>query len=163
MSPTDLRVPLSALPGFDPVGLRCSTASSGDGHWLCVADGWLTDANPRVSRNETTRVYDGPMSGVVLDLSDSATRDRVARWVAARVGLEVGCTAPGWGWVDNDPTNAMRDVLARGWVLGSAFFVWGGCGTSDLDPTDDTCLPDGSRVVDAVALARVAVYLGAQP
>ena len=157
----DLRVALSDLPGFDPVGLRVLDPNGELGSYVATyADEVHVMLDGRANATGGL-VLD---EDVDLDLSDAATRDRLARWLAARVGLEVGCTAPRWFW----------HVAMRCWVLGhgrlesSRSFSFDGRVTdhevpplSDLDGADDdTRLPDGSRLVDAVALARVAVHVG---
>lgn len=92
-----------------------------------------------------------------LDLSRAECRDRVARVVAAgRWPMQVQSTALRWG---------TRIPEERAWVLGGAW-VYTSCveepdevlvtALADLDPTDDTRLSDGSRLVDALALAAVA-------
>jgi len=42
------------------------------------------------------RVYEVDPGSLLLDLSIPAVRDRVARVLAERLGLECGATAPGW-------------------------------------------------------------------
>lgn len=87
------------------------------------------------------------------------TADRVARWVAGRVGFEFGCTAPDWF--------RERD---RQWLIGGDFdfdFTFGPAASrhlipslADINPTDDRRLTDGSRYTDRLALALVAQHLG---
>lgn len=158
MTPTDLRVPLAALPGIDPT-------------WLVLHHhtGWSGVVVRRSPRGSLV-CYAGGTSQLepadaLLDLADASTRDRVARWCAARAELEVGPTAPGWRGQDNPPGHP-------GWVLhsygsGSFFSSWTSTGAhvptlADLAPADSSALPDGSRSVDAIALGRVAVHLGSQ-
>jgi len=163
VSTTDLRIPLTALPGLDATGL---SAWAADERWLVAGDGghkgvdligWgLSDVAPM------------PRAIVALDLADASTRDRVARWAARRVGLEVGSTAPAWFHCGYSVWALAAHLVSRRFsptrlpesapqVVGVNHqlpSLW------SVDPTDDTRLPDGSRLVDAVALARVAVHLG---
>ena len=110
---SDLLVPLASLPGFDPVGLRVASTATDNakfpglrGLFVAHADCdevrvlWVADDGPE----------NWPAAQVLLDLADAATRDRLARYVAGRVGLEVGSTAPTWA-----PDRAW-DVY--GWTLG---------------------------------------------
>jgi hypothetical protein len=81
-------------------------------------------------------VEDMPDYGAVhLDLSRAEVRDRVARVVGPGVGAMVLATG-------------MLSGAHRHRVIASR--------APHLDPTDDTRLPDGSRLVDALALAAVA-------
>jgi hypothetical protein len=168
-----LRVSLAKLPGLNAAGLFCwDRGESGccvlevDNHWVRFAG----DDLPNVSTGS-----------VDLDLSDSATADRVARWCAGRVGLEVGCTAPGWRsysaradpplaiWLLGEPGDARvfanqprRDPPLTGWAYSRA--VENVVPTlADLDPTDARLLPDGARWIDRLALALVATHLGGLP
>jgi hypothetical protein len=93
-------------------------------------------------------------SAVVLDLTDATSRAHAAWWLAAALGLPspVGAhwVSYGLGWrltvhqLSDDPEPS-RDVPAL----------------DDLDPADDTRLPDGSRRVDAIALGRVCRHVAA--
>jgi hypothetical protein len=96
-------------------------------------------------------------SAVVLDLTDATSRAHAAWWLAAALGLPspVGAhwVSYGLGWrltvhqLSDDPEPS-RDVPAL----------------DDLDPADDTRLPDGSRRVDAIALGRVCRHVaGTKP
>lgn len=163
----ELRVPLPSLPGLDPVGLVVwhavdQTFESG----LCfenesrTAGRWLA-LNIRVRGGKGTSYFRAE-NGIV-DLADAATRDRVARWVADRVEFEVGSTAPGWGFVDTDWGFDMRGWL-MGWRRQGEPVWWPADGfLAGADPNDDRLLPDGSKFVDALALARVAVHVGSRP
>jgi len=141
-----LRIPLSALPGFDAVGLRM----------------WLPD-----TRASVICLEDYGDDRWTVTLADASTADRVARWVADRVGMEIGATAPSW----QSPPRESEDVVVwtllgstadphhrRFWLQG--FGVARVPALAGLDYTDDRRLPDGSRYVDRLALARVAVHVG---
>lgn len=162
LTPDDLaalRVPLASLPGFDVVGLDLTRPVLLVGAptpwarllWPCVRqpDGGLG-------------LWDGDVVQPIdpanwsVDLSDAATRDRCARYLAQRVGVGVGSTAPNWGPDTFRPR--------RWWLVGpDDGYIWHGDGgdedfvraLADLDPTDDRRLSDGSRWVDAAALAAV--------
>lgn len=114
-----------------------------------------------------------PMSTLSLDLSRAECRDRVARVVAEKVGLlRMGakpvCTAPDF---------TTRFDLPH-WTMAGPQFGNGGGGSSltwipsegfcdelaYLNPNNDTRLSDGSRLMDALALAAVArQVLGGTP
>lgn len=141
-----LRISLSALPGFDPIGL-----------WLYRTFAAMADIR---------RVCDGHTSqGDAVSAADSSTADRLARWLAARVGLEVGCTAPRW-FLGEGAWAVLTDDhgFARRW-RGNDINALGGLVPAmvDLSPRDPRRLPDGSRYVDRLALALVAVHVGGQP
>jgi hypothetical protein len=164
-----LRVPLAALPGLDPVGL--DLVALGQGEWavhVLDADGPWPQHDLLVydGRWRTTESWwlhgDGPeLTTWAVDLADAATRDRVARQLAGRVGLEVGCTAPSFdrtpvGWALVGPHDciiyAEPDADLDEFVEVPAL--------ADLDPADDRRLPDGSIYRDALAQAIVAVHVG---
>lgn len=164
-----LRVPLASLAGFDPVGLVVdgavivSRAEEQDNDEAGWAAEFATLPPPSLLAIATVEgVRFRVAAEVSVTLADASTADRVARWVAGRVGLEVGCTAPGWR------EGRQGGLGLPGWLLdtgdGSKFFTY------DSLPVvrafwmdDDRLLPDGSRYVDRLALALVAVHVGGQP
>jgi hypothetical protein len=102
-----------------------------------------------------------------LDLSRAECRDRVARAIAAIYRpARAACTAPDWYWCD-DGVDASR--LDPEWMLSQGvdllrWYVPGPARSSHevsvpalgaLDPGDGARLSDGSRLVDALALAAV--------
>jgi hypothetical protein len=153
-----LRIELSALPGFDPVGLDVERSCCG--HVI---------GDPYAGPPECCGDPDEWVSFI-----DASTRDRVARWLAGRVGLTVGSTAPGWWHQEAVWVLAVR--RAGGVKGGSSARTFSGSPRwaasadggkrrhvptlGDLDPSDPRLLPDGSRYVNALALARVAVTVG---
>lgn len=182
-----LWVPLASLPGFDPVGLRVlvraetavltDIASGGVG----PAEGpvwrgcwvWWADSS---GHEDSVDLVD--WSEVILDLADASTRDRVARWLAGRVGFAVGCTAPDWiptlkfglgsggiGYRDDGgywtlccSSRTEHFRAPKGSTGLKAFDEVPGL--VSVDPHDAHRLPDDSRYADALALARVAVHTG---
>ena len=114
------------------------TTPDGDGYWLIAA-----------------------IASAALDLSRAECRDRVARVVAGlalapRAGLVDSCTAHTWEWapaMDQRRWTLSGNGGGRGW---EHFGLKSVPALADLDPNDDTRLPDGSRLVDALALAAVA-------
>lgn len=140
-----LRVPLSVLPRLPCRGLLLYPIP---GYWmedrprLAQTDVLLNDTG-----HQTVRV-DGEMRRTevwAVDLSDAATRDRCARYLAQRVEVDVGSTAPNWG----------PDAFHRGlWWLVGPDDGWHR-EVADLEAYDDRRLPDGSWWVDAAALAAV--------
>lgn len=106
-----------------------------------------------------------------LDLSRAECRDRVCRVLAARLLREVPANGDGYSW-RMEPVSCSWELQThnRNWMARFAadtsgwFAVDEGNRTgrfpsrsvpalADLDPDDDTRLPDGSRRVDALALA----------
>jgi hypothetical protein len=161
-----LRVRLVDVPGLDPVGLPAR--ADADGRLGVYVPGgpegcWVWHGED---------VYDADvwcMSSV--STADASTRDRLARWVAARVfsalaGPDAECTAPAWGrW------------QAQVWELNSdiedALQYFSGVNRprrchvvpalADLNADDPSLLPDGCRWVYAAALAEVVRHLGRTP
>lgn len=154
-----LRVRLADLPGFDPEGLRVEYESE---RILCVGlfDGavLLDDEGP-----DGERLAALPEQCEV-STADARTRDALARWLAERVHtvqgqpFRVGSTAPAWA-----PVTAVGGfTVSDGWSLiaASTAYFDRGVYAPDLDSGDDRLLPDGSRWVDAAALAAVARHVG---
>jgi hypothetical protein len=147
----ELLVSLAALPGLDATGLRLLSSVSG-GEYVCIGyrprvRAWY--ALPVMSDARTAEECEWVPLGLDarIDLADSATRDRVARWCGERRKLEAGCTAPHWH----------HDFGGR--CALSAVTRWTTY-CDAVDAYDDTKLEDGSRKADAHALAMVAVHLG---
>ena len=106
----------------------------------------------------------GRTENVYLDLARAECRDRVARVIAEHHfgGIDdlLMTTAPRWfcRWLHTEPTWDIEaeaieheaDGKRSGTSSEQAFIL------PNLDPTDDTRLPDGSRLVDARALLAVA-------
>jgi len=118
-----------------------------------------------------------PWEDLRLDFSRAEVRDRVARVLSALAGAP-GALAPWWmgrdtftrgpldfvltrpgSWHDRDDTGCTIDAWVRGrapmHAHERACLVVEVPALADLDPSDDTRLPDGSRLVDALALAAV--------
>jgi hypothetical protein len=169
----DLRVPLASLPGFDACGLDLH----GDGMVVHVMDhdfgADMLVYNERWKDVPFLLHVDFALTEWALDLSDAATRDRVARWVAGRVGLGVGATAPTWfasghgvfrvfgadrGRVLSFAPTRTRESPAR--VSGLDHYL---PSMSDLDWRSTGRLADDCLIVEAEALALVAVHLGSTP
>ncbi len=108
-----------------------------------------------------------PPSSLSLDLSRAECRDRVARvLVATYRPARSACTAPDWYWCDDGDDGPQAEPE---WTLnqGADLLRWyvPGPARSDhevsvpalgaVDPGDGARLPDGSRIVDALALAAV--------
>jgi hypothetical protein len=185
-----LRVPLAALPGLDVRGLllwptreelhrrdlamfRTFSDGSAAGaqlptgiEWIGVTRdtsdhalaGYVVTHTDFASRHGIVANFRG--GPVDVDLADAATRDRVARWLAARVGLNTSGRCPWWF--------TLAPVASRpGWGLAygphGSYETFGPGRETEvpalvgLNGADDRRLPDGSRYVDALALALVAV------
>lgn len=171
----ELLVPLLALPGLDPVGLWVRhRASPSACRWLVTEHLPAIEGRyPQPSR--CVVAHGGPHNvGDVddklrLNLADSATRDRVTRWIGARSNKAMDhSSAPWWEW--HGPRRVWA-LIANRWVhyyspfgdeIETADPLLAVLALRDLDPQDFTTLPDNSRRVDAHALALVAVHLGQQ-
>jgi hypothetical protein len=136
-----LRTPLERVPGFDPTELVVWYAdlffqiiddNGSENHFIAFSP----------DRGNLVRLA---RKDAELRLEDGATRDKLSRFLGKLLGLASGSTAPEWRY------NANSD----GWWL-----TFDGVGHyfprayfPGLDPWDDTRLLDGSRQVDAQALA----------
>lgn len=164
-----LRVPLASLRDFDPTGLDLQ------------ADGWTYPPHVLENGGDDLLVYDGKWrtsepwwlrregpDGVAwaIDLADASTADRVARWVAGRTGAD---STSGLTWSFDYPGWSLRGARPMGPYAYFAPSVDGLMGAiavpalANLDgfrSADDRRLPDGSRFVDRLALALVAVHIG---
>jgi hypothetical protein len=150
-----LRVRLDDLPGFDPVGLRVFHSRTSYVDSLCITAGIGV-----VPRERGLVLLDLPAT-VCLDLSDASTRDRVARWMAGRAvqPFPLGSTAPEVRLTDAMDGRPLLRLVGAG-RQAAVFTSVALDGIADLDPKDPRLLPDGSRWVDAAALAEVARHVG---
>lgn len=182
---TALRVRLAELEGFDATGLLLRDAEGAEEGIVVYDDGrdvlvhgeqdpqWWTkdqDSKPYTKGDEEPHV----------SAADAATRDPLARWCAGRLGKSVGSSGPCWGPVANSYEGGGWGLLPRlghgmcifmrpDWLPLAALpplvpggeSVWVGVpALADIDPADPRLLPDGSRLVDALALVAVARHLG---
>lgn len=156
-----LRVSLADLP-IDPTGLDVYVPHY-QMHTICVLaddavepDLWLFCAEPGAGARRFARA-----SGEI-DLADTSAADRVARWAARKVEIPSSC-----GVIWHSGFSSCAD--SSGWILYGTdgedyadFFVSGDHEQSPLrvvNPDDGRRLPDGSRYVDRLALARWVVTL----
>lgn len=154
-----LLVSLDKLPGFDPVGLWVRPRVYPQGQrWL------VTQHLPAGGQYKARCMlaHGGPYnpgaddSDLKLDLSDRRTRAAVAHWLAERIDYA-------------DRHNGLHFVYVNGiwWLEGPGdgfnprWDKFDVPALADIDPTLPDLLPDGSRRVDAEALALVAVHVGA--
>ena len=72
------------------------------------------------------------VKGLALDLTDPAGRDVAARWLAERLGLTVGATAPAWEWAIVDG----RDV----WTLDGRIVIDRTSGQNAIEALALACL-----------------------
>lgn len=103
---------------------------------------------------------------VFLDLTDATGRAHAAWWLAGTFAGEMKRQSAlsvwrhregaGRAWRLEGAAGSERRFLAR--YTGCSFDVVV-LTLSDLDPSDDTRLPDGSRRVDAEALRRVVLHV----
>lgn len=115
---------------------------------------------------QRNRLMEGQHASIeyfLLNLSRSECRDRLTRMVAVQLDLvpdqrffhyRTGCWRFEWGYsfcADRSPEDWHTPFTVDLIVPALA----------DLDPDDPTLLPDGSRLVDALALA--AVWAGVSP
>ena len=136
-------------------GIVCERAT--DGRW------WVTFPRHHLSAAGPDHREIG-LSRMTLDLTHRMTRMEVVARLGARVGADV---SEGVLW--------FRSFGRRVWNVDSvagATGLWGsvedGAASvlptlADLDPTDDTRLPDGARVVDVRALAIVCQHVFGGP
>ena len=107
-----------------------------------------------------------PLTCLRLDLTHRMTRLEAMARLGARVGTDVGEGVlwfrqfARWTWMVDGVAGASASWAPE--EDGGASIV---PALADLDPTDDTRLPDGARVVDVQALARVLrqVFTPPQP
>ncbi|MEQ1494470.1 MAG: hypothetical protein ABL912_01740 [Novosphingobium sp.] len=153
-----LRVPLSALPRLDFLGLPLVPVEGARGYAVGEMLGFGRVVIARYGAADAVAV-----SSLSLDLSDSSTADRVARWLAGRLGVEVWCTAPSWvcvvesvGWwiFSGEPRSLHRPAPLAGKYFPRGVYA------EQADPTDGRRLDDGSRYVDRLALRLVAEEVG---
>lgn len=175
-----LMVALSEVPGLDPVGLRVTRDRPMFGTVLGVdADGtvWCSTWSEGGRFGAEGRIFAFSPGTARVYLADSATRDRAARWLAGILRPDVdggfpACVIPGrssFGANSRTPTwglavSSLQDgplwrsfddqPLPNGKRLSQDALFAG------LDLLDDTRLPDGSRLVDALALAAVCRAVG---
>lgn len=138
-----LLIPLTVLDGMDLVGLRVVNRSSAYDKYIVVArvsGERVVLANHDSVEPELAREW-------LVYLGDAATRDRCLRWLAARVGLNPQSGA-GW-WSHYSSRSRVGWELAHPDEREHVF---------DLVLTASELLarlPDGSLLVDAIALGRV--------
>lgn len=155
MTDPRLLIKLDKLSGFDPVGLRIADPDGAGPMFIIVKDGG--DYVQEVTEDGGLSVV--RRSLVVLDLTDAATRDRCARWLAKqpltlfnRYSQHHGATAPVWRV---DEFHEWWELVALDEDMADTSTVLDGdtCDAlHELDPNDDARLPDGARVVDVLAL-----------
>lgn len=163
-----LRVPLAALDGLDPLGLRPYKRGSDAVYALTVL---VRAAEAHIWKSDLARAEVVDVADVELSTADERTRDALARWLAERVGMSPASTAPAWHIGDPAPRtwdlrwwytefvtfHATRPSSYRGTKVSNEHEV---PALGDLNAADPRRLPDGSRWVDAAALAAVARHVG---
>jgi hypothetical protein len=173
-----LLVAASGFPRLDLVGLRlwwrCPDGRGGfsqPAKHVCVSSA-MGPSVPLMISGPDVRF---PLRAEVqLDFEDADTRDRVARWMAGLEGAFCESTAPRWHWSTVDDAWWLEALESDG-ALNSWGYNHRGVvctrGTKvieavpalfSVDPRDEERLPDGSRQVDALALAITAVHLGSR-
>ena len=164
MSDHELWLNLSDLPGFDPVGLRVEIPSVCTGIVVHMGEesngrSWYWGSPDAPPEEDPPEMEIADRNGIILFLSDASTRDRLARFVAG--GSHKECCAPEFKVIRSGvPPSTCWVLSSRRLVSANNVFGTRQVPTlADLDPTDDTRLPDGSRRVDAIALGRVAVHV----
>lgn len=141
-----LRLRVADLQGFDPEGLRAYVLGEEEDERHMVVDG---DGTTVLFHDIVREV---PVEFVFVSTADARTRDALARWAAERVGLWFGSTAPTW-WAAESDWWLSAHRSDREWRRGEVPAL------GDLSARDHRCLPDGSRWVDAAALAEVVRHL----
>lgn len=165
----DLLISPSALAGLSPVGLRVwNVRDELEGHVVPGVYQHRVYA-PTEGDGDLHPLADDPW---MLDLADAETRDRVARWVAVRVGLQLSSVAPSWQYGGR---LWQIDVPRRGWASTLVSAWWFAPYESPHWREEVTVVPalaeinsermseleDGSLLIDALGLAVVARHLGA--
>lgn len=157
-----LLVPLDALPGLDVVGLNVRVQLPEDDAWHPAVRFTSTIYGDRRlpvwvvtidGDRQTLLVAEPTIQRVRLSFEDPSTRDRAARWLAARKGYRLGSTAPFWG-------RALMYPFSGQWLLGFPSYLQTLPDGHSLDPGDLTTLEDGSLLVDALALALLCQHVG---
>lgn len=166
--PAELRIALASLPGMGPGGLNVETTED----WLhAVAMSRSPDGLVRgyATRWDEERgasggtIWQTPDTRCWVTAADSSTRDRLLRYVAKRVGRDTAGRCPWWWPLRTGPRWGLGYGDQAQWDdfgIGAWYEV---PTLADLDPGCPTLLEDGARLVDAVALVRVAVHLGSRP
>lgn len=168
----ELLLHLVDVPGLDATGLRLYSPVSG-GEYVCIGfrprvGAWY--GVPVMTDERTAEDCQWVPLGVDVRVSliDSATRDRVARWVAGVTKLRCESTAPRWYWSSHDecwwldaPSQDSRGFDHLGRLTRSGERLLEGVpALGEVDQLDDTRLADGSLICDALALLHVARHLG---
>ena len=166
MSDPRFIVPVEGMPGFNALGLIVAA-------WTGYnrADPTTAERALFVGRSERfeqplvlTRGRIELRERVALDFADTATRDRAARWLGARRSLVASSTAGRWEcWVHRGRLWALAVETGKATYRGVTMASFDTSNVPELaalDPHDEAKLPDGSRVVDALALATVCRSLG---
>ncbi len=174
-----LRVRLADLPGFDPVGLTAHVDASGrsDDHRLGVyvpggpgRDTGVSGIPPYHWVWHGEDLYDPDVWCMsTVSTADARTRDALARWIMSHdAGMKIRrCTAPNFrSWVTHKAIG-WHITNGPGWSASQsavddyrALLVPGLADLHPNDPGHERVLPDGSRWVDAAALAEVVRHLG---
>lgn len=187
----DLVLPLEPfiLHRFDPRGLSIKVDNE---------DKWTRGAYLCYGADQTAVYYSGghdeddvPPSKAFFDLQDENSRDRLARWMSARVGpngtgLGVSTTAPQWRWDTYRGLWVLTGGLARQFFGSPVVFrakhqhdenvVLARDGSYEMGgiqvPTLVDCigdnlsaqslLADGAVRINVVALGRTAMYLASR-
>lgn len=146
-----------AIPdGLDLTGALCRTTSLGErvrvayrtpkGGWVCV----YVDGGGRA-------VITLPARCLRLDLWDDVSRLRVLQWLVDRDGFrrERGVRFRLWRGSRGTVLKIESDDCASLFTNWPDAMSWLVVGLGEIDPNDNTRLPDGSRRADAMALAAV--------
>lgn len=168
MTDPRLLVPLADLDGFDPVGLYVLIRTPGASDRRTL----MGDYSPNVchvhERGVGVTVWldldETECPSILLDFSNASTRDRYLRWLADEVGLKLGSGAPMW---ESHYDSGWSDKSTDGWHLSTSMWEDGNeydapvwlASMLGLDPRDNSLLPDGSKLVDAIALAESRRHL----
>jgi hypothetical protein len=174
-----VRLRLADLSGFDPVGLWVANKDEPEGFLVLFQDETTVLVHSGGSEDYPWWWTKAEEDGPTITMLHASTRDRVARWVAGRVGKDVGPSGPCWGAVANSYEGggwALLGKLGHGLsifmdpdrlplaalppLVPTGESVWNGVpALAALNPNDGRRLPDGSRWVDAAALAAVARHV----
>lgn len=166
---TETERALLRFPGSVPGVLRRGSPCVHDDGDECVvlrtdAGGAWCSGMPRHGQNPET--WWCGFAGLSLDLTDATGRAHLAWWLALREKqeypeIEIRHETARLAWEDRGEFNG-----GEGWFLcyeytdgDSACYRMRCVGADRLDPADPRLLPDGSRLVDALAISLVARHV----
>ena len=166
-----LLLPLTALPDFEPQGLWAYVAGVPVGITAYDEGDFAPGDHGQVSVFDlaTYRATWHRRDLVSVSLGDADTRDRAARWLAARLAIGGSdmklCTAPIWTRSSHGSFELSHPHLTYVRPIEPHSPAYGPIvpALADLSTEDNGSLPDGSLLIEALALAIVCCHAGGTP